>query len=521
MRFYTALLASLFLSIVAFTPVSAQAPRSMSFQGVLTDTSDVPIEGLQTIGVKLFDAASGGTQVWSRTYNSHSVNEGSFNIILEGGSPSFPTLTFNDSLWIQVEAGAEVLSPRTQLTASPYAMGLSLPIEAVATLNTTGSALKITNNTFDSGSRAISGISENGVGVFGVGTTGIQGEGVVGVIGKGQGGVLGISTLASGTGVTGQGGGTGVTGSTVSTSGQGVRGWATALSGTTYGVHGEARSTGGRGVYGEATASDGSTYGVYGQSQSTIGSAVFGWASSSTGHNFGVQGRTSSASGSAVFGWATSTTGLNYGVRGSTFSASGWGGFFDGGKGTYTRGEDNDAPDLVLGGSSSTNDDGRIFSDPSYPSSDIWLHSNDAVVIVLDQDVTGSDADFEVRDNTGTVIFNVDDSGEVRVNNTLVHGSDRNRKEDIRPVEVASILDQVAELPIHRWRYKGESTPHIGPMAQDFYSSFLVGSDEKYIATVDADGVALAAIQGLYELVQTQQAEIERMRAAMARAGIE
>jgi hypothetical protein len=34
-------------------------------------------------------------------------------------------------------------------------------------------------------------------------------------------------------------------------------------------------------------------------------------------------------------------------------------------------------------------------------------------------------------------------------------------------------------------------------MAQDFHAAFALGTDDKHIATVDADGVALAAIQGL------------------------
>ena len=34
-------------------------------------------------------------------------------------------------------------------------------------------------------------------------------------------------------------------------------------------------------------------------------------------------------------------------------------------------------------------------------------------------------------------------------------------------------------------------------MAQDFRAAFGLGEDDKHIATVDADGVALAAIQGL------------------------
>ncbi|MFV1981316.1 MAG: hypothetical protein ACC655_09205, partial [Rhodothermia bacterium] len=76
--------------------------------------------------------------------------------------------------------------------------------------------------------------------------------------------------------------------------------------------------------------------------------------------------------------------------------------------------------------------------------------------------------------------------------------------------------------------YKGGSgTDHIGPMAEDFFESFGLGGDERYIGTVDADGVALAAIQGLYELVKDQQelltglqTENEKMLAVIERAGL-
>jgi len=49
-------------------------------------------------------------------------------------------------------------------------------------------------------------------------------------------------------------------------------------------------------------------------------------------------------------------------------------------------------------------------------------------------------------------------------------------------------------------------------MAQDFHTAFSVGEDDKHIATVDADGVALAAIQGLYKLLQQKDAEIQELR---------
>ena len=52
-------------------------------------------------------------------------------------------------------------------------------------------------------------------------------------------------------------------------------------------------------------------------------------------------------------------------------------------------------------------------------------------------------------------------------------------------------------------------TPHIGPMAQDFKAAFYPGSDDKSITTLEADGVAFAAIQGLNEKVESRRQESE------------
>jgi len=50
----------------------------------------------------------------------------------------------------------------------------------------------------------------------------------------------------------------------------------------------------------------------------------------------------------------------------------------------------------------------------------------------------------------------------------------------------------------------------VGPVAQDFHAVFEVGSDDTAIATVDADGVALAAIQGLNQRLTELTQEIYR-----------
>ncbi len=86
--------------------------------------------------------------------------------------------------------------------------------------------------------------------------------------------------------------------------------------------------------------------------------------------------------------------------------------------------------------------------------------------------------------------------------------SDRNAKENFRSVSSREVLDKVAAMPISQWNFKSApGEEHIGPMAQDFHAAFGTGSDDKHIATVDADGVALAAIQGLNQKLDETRAE--------------
>lgn len=95
--------------------------------------------------------------------------------------------------------------------------------------------------------------------------------------------------------------------------------------------------------------------------------------------------------------------------------------------------------------------------------------------------------------------------------------SDRNAKEAFGQVDVQTILDRVARLPIETWRYKGDRIRHIGPMAQDFAAAFDVGPDDRHIDLIDASGVALAAIQALVRRVEAQETEIIALRADFAR----
>jgi endosialidase-like protein len=96
--------------------------------------------------------------------------------------------------------------------------------------------------------------------------------------------------------------------------------------------------------------------------------------------------------------------------------------------------------------------------------------------------------------------------------------SDRNAKEGFTAIDPKQILAKVAMLPITQWKYKAETNGvrHLGPMAQDFKAAFGLGDNDKAIGSVDADGVALAAIQGLNQLIRDKDAEIKALKAKSA-----
>jgi len=140
------------------------------------------------------------------------------------------------------------------------------------------------------------------------------------------------------------------------------------------------------------------------------------------------------------------------------------------------------------------------------------------------------DADFNVSDDNR---FGVRATGGVYLytNSGLTAGaylaagsgtwasvSDRNVKENVVAVNAAEVLEKIAAMPISTWNYKSEdrSIRHIGPMAQDFHAAFGLGDSDKAIATIDADGVTLAAIQALHKMVKERDAKLADLKARLA-----
>jgi hypothetical protein len=104
--------------------------------------------------------------------------------------------------------------------------------------------------------------------------------------------------------------------------------------------------------------------------------------------------------------------------------------------------------------------------------------------------------------------------------------SDRAAKKDLAAVDVRALLEKLARVPLHQWRYQWEqetATPHLGPMAQDFKAAFYPGRDDTSISTLEFDGVALAAIQGLNQKLEerSQKSEVRSQELAAKNATLE
>jgi hypothetical protein len=196
-------------------------------------------------------------------------------------------------------------------------------------------------------------------------------------------------------------------------------------------------------------------------------------------------GRGNTASGD----WATVGGGLNNQATNNNSTVPGGANNIAGGLSSFAAGLKAQA----------TNDHSFVWSDGSATTTST---SNDQ---------------FMLRASGGVIIYS---STDTSTGVSLAGGSgawanlsDRNAKEDFTPVTPTQVLSAVAALPITQWSYKTEhGVRHVGPMAQDFHAAFGLGEDDKHITTVDEEGVALAAIQGLNQKLKEKDGEIQELK---------
>jgi len=185
-----------------------------------------------------------------------------------------------------------------------------------------------------------------------------------------------------------------------------------------------------------------------------------------------------------------------------------------------------------------------IFAEAADPQAFVWNDGSGS------DSASGSDLDrfsSSTTDGssgvTGSETFHIKAKGGVRIitsgdNNLVTYIADgtagwtntstRTAKTNVEPVDPDEALAGVESMPVSTWEYtdeegEGAGTRHIGPMAEDFHDAFDVGDTDRAINSINADGVALAALQGLsakldekVERIDDLEAENDALRERLA-----
>ena len=530
--------------------VAGQPCTAFTYQGRLFD-GGIPANGLYDLQFTNYDAASGGTALAGFNTNAVPVSNGLFTVNLDFGA------VFDGSMrWLEIAertngAGSfSTLAPRQALTAAPYAI-------YAASAGTVGGIPGLTIQQNAAGApNVIAGSPINyvamgvvGATIAGGGLTNWQGDGllftnsVVGNLGAVGGGA---GNSAGGEGTVGGGWRNSASGGDSTVGGGGFNiaseNHATVAGGAENTASGGCAAVGGgannvaSGLY--STVGGGNTNSASGF-YSTVGGGDANSASADYATVAG--GATNSASGdySAVGGGDENTaSGQAAVVAGEGYDGSndlgntasgtaaaiggGTANLASGNRGTVGGGHNNAATNWyatvpggawnVAGGQGSfaagraakAVDDGSfVWCDD--PRNDLYSTGVDTVTMRA----TGGFTFYS--DFTGSGVFLAAGSG------SWTSLSDRDAKENFTLVDPGAVLQKVADLPMSTWNYKSQaaSIRHLGPMAQDFKAAFAIGESDKGITTVDADGVALAAIQGLNQKVEAQNAALRAENAEL------
>ncbi len=155
----------------------AAIPQTINYQSRLRTSGGVPVTTATKVSFSLYSALSGGSPVWTETYDQASGAckkptpdaDGYFSVSM-GGCAAFPaSLTFTDPLFlgVTIESDAEA-TPRIKFSASPYAINTVRlgtfagdPATNKVIAETTGTATSGTPG-FDSSALAFRGSGWNG-----------------------------------------------------------------------------------------------------------------------------------------------------------------------------------------------------------------------------------------------------------------------------------------------------------------------------------------------------------------------
>ncbi len=126
-RMFEQIVGAVFIITFLLLPLPAwSAPTLITFQGVLSDGSGVPVTDTLPITFEIFahqTNGAAGTGVWQETHPGVLVTDGVYGVLL--GSVNTGTLTpdlfASDDLWLEVTVDTTTLTPRQRVTSVAFA----------------------------------------------------------------------------------------------------------------------------------------------------------------------------------------------------------------------------------------------------------------------------------------------------------------------------------------------------------------------------------------------------------------
>lgn len=116
-------------------------------------------------------------------------------------------------------------------------------------------------------------------------------------------------------------------------------------------------------------------------------------------------------------------------------------------------------------------------------------------------------------------LLSLADSGDMVLSGTLAQLSRRDSKEHFRPIDHQMMLTALKKLNISTWNYKHQpdTERHLGPVAEEFYAVYKLGTDADHIATSDMAAVALASSQALLAELESKDQRINELEGRLQR----
>jgi hypothetical protein len=119
-------------ALLALTAIAHAVPTEINYQGVLTDQNGNPVNGVRAMQLKIYDAPTGGTLLYSEDLGNVPVQDGIYSFAFGTNGTTSPAmgeaagivevLSESNQPWLEMMLGGVTQTPRQKFLQVPYAL---------------------------------------------------------------------------------------------------------------------------------------------------------------------------------------------------------------------------------------------------------------------------------------------------------------------------------------------------------------------------------------------------------------